>query len=198
MMFTDAVAALQEADGTREKYPVAYQHRRQDSLSDDDKAFIAQRESFYIASVNSNGWPYIQHRGGPRGLVKIIGDNMLACADYRGNRQYISMGNLQTNGRVSVFFMDYLNKARLKVQGEARLVAVKDADPDLIAQVQNPDLPVERVLTIKVIAMDWNCPKYIPDFFPKEIVTQVVSQKMGELTQENEKLRAEIAALKGA
>ncbi|MEM7300089.1 MAG: pyridoxamine 5'-phosphate oxidase family protein, partial [Pseudomonadota bacterium] len=119
LMFKDAVAELQRAEGTFEKYQAAYKHRTPEALTDDDIAFINARDSFYMATITSDGWPYVQHRGGTRGFVKVAGPNRLAVPDYHGNRQFISMGNLKTTRRMSLFFMDYLNHARLKVQGEA-------------------------------------------------------------------------------
>lgn len=197
LMFTKQVQLLQDQAGTREKYQTAYSHRTQSGLGDDEKAFIAASQSFYMASISADGWPYIQHCGGPRGFVKIIDDHTLACADYRGNRQFISMGNLSSNARISLFFMDYLNKSRLKIQGEATLTTLEASDPELAKSVQMQGHPAERVLTIKIIAMDWNCPKYIPDFYPREVVSHVLNEQLGALTQENEKLRAELAELKG-
>ena len=197
LMFRDGVAEFQRADGGYDKFQTFYVHRTQDALGPDDIAFIQARDSFYIASVNGEGWPYVQHRGGPRGFLKVIGPNRLACADYHGNRQFITMGNLQADAKVSLFFMDYLNHARLKVQGRATLVPIGEADPELVAQLGIGDLPAERVLEIEVVAMDWNCPKYIPTLYSEDALRQVVGPMVGKLQVENEALRAELAALKG-
>ena len=193
LMFHEAVAELQKQEGTYEKYKTFYPHRRQDQLSENDIAFLQDRESVYIASTTPDGWPYIQHRGGPRGFLKVMGENRIACADYRGNQQFITMGNLKGDDRVSVFCMDYMNRARLKIQGRATLVGRKDADPELLALVDSSELPVERVLVIDIVAMDWNCPKYIPQLLPSEVVQRVVAEKLGALQAENEALRAELS-----
>jgi len=192
LMFHDAVTELQKAEGSFERYQALYPHRRQDRLSDDDIAFIQDRESIYIASGTPDGWPYIQHRGGPRGFLKVVGENRIACADYRGNQQFITMGNLKGEDRVSVFCMDYLNRARLKIQGRATLVSREDADTELLALVDSAELPAERVLVIDIVAMDWNCPQYIPQLLPAEVVQGVVAQKLGALQAENEALKVEL------
>ena len=196
LMFTQAVQELQAAEGTKQKYEAFYPHRTQETLSDDDIAFIKARDSFYMASVNSDGWPYIQHRGGARGFVHVAGPTTLACADYRGNRQFISMGNLKTDPRVSLFFMDYMNHARLKVQGNATLVPVSEADPELLSQLDQRAAPAERVLQIEVVAMDWNCPQYIPSLYPESAIGQIIGPDLDKLRDENTALRAEVARLK--
>lgn len=196
LMFTDAVQALQAKAGTKEKFKTFYPHRTQTELSPDDIAFIKARDSFYIASVNANGWPYIQHRGGARGFVHIAGPNTLACADYVGNKQFISQGNLQTDGRVSLFFMDYMNHARLKVQGRATLIPAAEADPALLSQLDQTAAPAERVLTVEITAMDWNCPKYIPTLYPEAAIQQVIGPQIQALRDKNSALKAELAQLK--
>lgn len=195
MMFTQAVQDLQEAEGTKQKFETFYPHRTQETLSADDIAFIKARDSFYMASVNSDGWPYIQHRGGARGFVHVAGPTTLACADYHGNRQFISMGNLQTDPRVSLFFMDYMNHARLKVQGKATLIPAAEAEPDLLSQLDQSAAPAERVLQIEVLAMDWNCPKYIPTLYPEAALKQLIGPQISALRDENAALRAELARL---
>ncbi|MGB1235701.1 MAG: pyridoxamine 5'-phosphate oxidase family protein [Planktomarina sp.] len=195
LMFTEAVQDLQATEGTKERYEAFYPHRTQHALSENDMAFIKARNSFYMATVNSDGWPYMQHRGGARGFVHVAGPTTLVCADYVGNKQFISQGNLLTDDRVSLFFMDYMNHARLKVQGHAALVPVADADPDVVACLDQTMALAERVLTVQIIAMDWNCPKYIPTLFSEDAVRQVVGGQIGQLKAENEALRAEVARL---
>ena len=197
LMFTEAVQALQEAEGTRAKYEAFYPHRTQEALSDNDIAFIRARDSFYLATVNADGWPYIQHRGGARGFVQVLGPTTLACADYHGNRQFISMGNLASDPRVSLFFMDYTNHARLKVQGHATLIPAADADPALLEQLDQQAGPAERVLQVEIVAMDWNCPKYIPTLYPADALAQIFGPEIGKLRDENEALKAEVARLSG-
>jgi predicted pyridoxine 5'-phosphate oxidase superfamily flavin-nucleotide-binding protein len=197
MMFQGAVADLQRAQGTYDKFKTFYVHRTQADLSEQDIAFIRARDSFYISSLNAQGWPYIQHRGGAAGFVQILGSNQLACADYHGNQQFITMGNLIADDRVSLFFMDYLNHARLKVQGRATLKAVADCDPDLVMQLDTDNVPAQRILTVDIVSMDWNCPKYIPTLYPEHIIRDVIGQQMGKLQAENEALKAELAELRG-
>ncbi|MEM6695406.1 MAG: pyridoxamine 5'-phosphate oxidase family protein [Pseudomonadota bacterium] len=195
LMFTEAVRDLQEAAGTRAGFAAAYPGRTSAVFDAQTRAFLAERVSFYIASVNADGWPYIQHRGGPPGFIKITGPSQIACGDYPGNKQFITQGNLQSEARVSLFFMDYLSRARLKVQGYARLMAYAAAPPDLQAIIPAKPAP-ERVLIIDAVALDWNCPKYIPVMLPEALVKQVAVEKFAALTRENEALRAEIARLK--
>lgn len=136
------------------------------TLSIHERQFIAERDGFYMSSVNENGWPYVQYRGGPPGFLKVIGENTLAFADFRGNRQYISTGNLQSNPRVCLFFMDYAHRRRLKVFALARWVKIEDAG-DLRDLVLLPDYRalVERMVVMEVQAFDWNCPQHITQRF---------------------------------
>lgn len=196
LMFTEAVQDLQEANGTKRQYERTYPGRTQEALSANDVAFIKARDSFYIATVNSDGWPYIQHRGGAPGFVHVAGPTTLVCADYPGNKQFISMGNLKTDPRVSLFFMDYMNHARLKVQGNATLIDATQADPMLLEELDQRRAPAERVLKVEVVAMDWNCPKYIPTLYSGAAIQEVIGPKMAALQAENEELRAEIERLK--
>ncbi len=197
VMFHGAVADLQRADGTYNKYQTAYKHRTSADLGSDDVDFIRRRDSFYLASITEDGWPYVQHRGGRRGFVHVIGPAQLACADYRGNRQFISMGNLQNEPRVSLFFMDYLNHARLKIQGKATLRLVSEVDTDLVARLDNPEAPAERILVVDVVAIDWNCPKYIPTLYPEDALQEIVGPQIAKLQAENEALKSELAKLRG-
>ena len=196
LMFTDAVAKFQKLDGSYEKYQSAYKHRTKTELGPNELRFIAGQDSFYIASLTSDGWPYIQHRGGARGFVRIVGPTQLALADYKGNRQFITMGNLSSDARVSLFFMDYLNHARLKIQGRASLVPVEDAAPGLVGKLDLRAAPAERVMVIDVVALDWNCPKYIPTLYSEDALREVVDPKIAALAAENEALRNELETLK--
>ena len=156
-----------------------------DPLTDDEIQFIQSRDSFYLATVTEKGWPYMQHRGGPPGFLKVTGPNQLAFADYRGNRQMLSTGNLAANDRVCLFLMDYPQRTRLKLLGHAR---VEDArqHPELVAQLADPAVQriVERFFFIDVIAFDWNCPKYITPRYTAGEVEGVVAplrQRIAEL-----------------
>ncbi len=197
LMFRGAVAELQKTEGTFEKYQTAYKHRTSTELGPDEIGFIRRRDSFYLASITDDGWPYIQHRGGARGFVHVVGPNRLACGDYRGNRQFITMGNLQAEERVSLFFMDYMNHARLKVQGKASLKSVSEADPDLVTRLGSSETPAVRILVIDVVAIDWNCPKYIPTLYPEDALREVVGPQIAKLQAENEVLKSEVARLRG-
>ena len=142
-----------------------------DLLTPEEVDFIAARDSFYMASIASNGWPYLQHRGGPRGFLKVIEPNVLAFADYPGNRQLLSIGNLQTNDRVALFLIDYPRRERLKIMGHARLLDARE-HPGLAAQLVTPDEvdAVQRVFRVEVVSYDWNCPKYITPRYTEEEV----------------------------
>ncbi len=180
LAFTPAVRAVQEGLGSRKAYAKLdagedHHHR----LSEDEAAFIAARDSFYMATVSETGWPYIQHRGGPEGFVKVLDEKTIGFADFRGNRQYVSVGNLQTNDRVSLFFMDYPQQARLKLLGTARLIGVAE-EPGLIAKLAMPDYPakIERGFLISVEAFDWNCSQHItPRFTAAEVSHAVLPLK---------------------
>jgi predicted pyridoxine 5'-phosphate oxidase superfamily flavin-nucleotide-binding protein len=159
-----------------------------DPLSSDELEFIGRRDSFYLASVTSTGWPYVQHRGGKPGFLHVVNPNTLAFADYKGNRQLISTGNVQTDDRVSLFLMDYPQRTRLKILGHAR---VEDArlHPELVAKFAEPETHriVERIFFIKVVSYDWNCPKYITPRYTAVEVEKVVAplrKRIAELEAE--------------
>ncbi|WP_412551646.1 pyridoxamine 5'-phosphate oxidase family protein [Shimia sp. MIT910701] len=161
--FTDAVKRHQEDAGTRASY--ARMEAREDynnRLGPHEAQFIAARDSFYMATVSEIGWPYMQHRGGPVGFLKVLDERRLAFADYRGNRQYVSLGNLSQNERVSLFFMDYPNRTRLKLLGRVRVIAPEEEA--LLARL-SPDAGyrarVERGFEITLVGFDWNCPQHI-------------------------------------
>lgn len=160
--FTDAVKQVQSAMGSRQGYEkIAAKGDAGDRLGPDEAAFIAARDSFYMATVGATGWPYMQHRGGPAGFIRALDAGTLGFADYRGNRQYVSVGNLLGDDRVSLFFMDYANRARLKIFGRVRLVG--QGSPDLLERLVVPgyDATIERGFIIGVEAFDWNCPQHI-------------------------------------
>ena len=163
IMFGPAAQRLQQAHGSREAYQrQAERGEIDDALGVFERDFIAQRDSIYLASVTADGWPYIQHRGGPPGFLKVLDGRTLAFADFAGNKQYITAGNLATNDRVALFLMDYPEQARLKIIGHAHIVE-PGADPTLEAQVQLPGYRarLERIIVIRVAAYDWNCSQHI-------------------------------------
>ena len=146
-----------------------------DPLGQAEAEFIASRDSFYVGSVSEGGWPYIQHRGGSQGFLRVVNERTLAFADYKGNRQLLTTGNVSVNDRVALFLMDYKNRARLKVLGHAR---VEDArvHPELTTQITDPKMrsSVERLVFIDVVSFDWNCPKYITPRYSAEEVEEYV------------------------
>jgi len=195
ILFIDEVRALQERDGSAEKYDRFYPQRTKESLDEADRDFIADRESFYIASVSSTGWPYVQHRGGPKGFLKVVDDNQLGFIDYPGNRQFITMGHAAQENRVALFLMDYEQRARLKILGHLTMQHVVDADPTLCQLLSTEgEAKAERIATIDVVALDWNCPKYIPQLINLQKVNALIESQLGQLAQENEVLRAQLAA----
>ncbi|WP_299293075.1 pyridoxamine 5'-phosphate oxidase family protein [uncultured Tateyamaria sp.] len=195
LMFTDAVRALQSVDGSADMYANSYGARTH-ALNADEVAFVASRTSFYMATVSATGWPYIQHRGGPAGFLRVLDDHTLAFADYRGNRQHISEGNLAGDDRVSLFLMDYPRKARLKLQGRAAVRAASD-DAALASQLAvEGQGRVERVVTIALEAFDWNCPQFITPRFDAAEIAQLVGPEMDKLNARISALEAENAALR--
>jgi predicted pyridoxine 5'-phosphate oxidase superfamily flavin-nucleotide-binding protein len=194
---TPSVRAAQASMGADGLWTDFKGHREFDRFTDNERAFIADRDSFYMATVSETGWPYIQHRGGPRGFLTLVDDRTLAFADYRGNRQYISLGNLAADDRVCLFLMDYKRRARLKMYARVETVAV-DADPDLTALVTVPDYraKIERIFRLRLEAFDWNCPQHItPRFTEAEIVEGVrpLRERIAELEVENADLRGRLA-----
>ena len=161
-----------------------------DLLTEEEVAFIAQRDSFYMATVASNGWPYIQHRGGPAGFLKVIEPNVLAFPDYRGNRQLLSTGNIASNNRVALFLMDYPRRERLKLMGYARVVDVRE-DPELAAQVTEPGMlkSVERIFRVEVVSYNWNCSQFITPRFTEDEVREATKPLLERIA----KLEAELA-----
>ena len=169
LAFTDRVRTLQEQEGSRASYArfeggEAHHHR----LGPAEAAFLAARDSFYLATVSETGWPYVQHRGGPPGFLKVLDERTIGFADFRGNRQYVSLGNLGGDDRVSLILVDYPHRRRLKILGHARAVE----DPATVARLAVEGYPakVERGLLIEVAAFDWNCPQHLtPRFTEAEI-----------------------------
>jgi uncharacterized protein len=163
----------------------------QDELTDEEKDFISRRDSFYLATVNADGWPYVQHRGGKPGFLHVVRPDLLAFADYRGNRQLLSTGNLAGNDKVALFLMDYPQRQRLKILGRARTVDARE-HPDLVTQLAEPEPRrlVERLFFIEVVAYDWNCSQYITPRFTSEEVREMVSPLQKRLAE----LEARVAA----
>ncbi|MGY6277953.1 pyridoxamine 5'-phosphate oxidase family protein [Methylomonas sp. MgM2] len=170
--FTPDVKAVQTEMGSRAAYrPTEIGEAETALLSDFEQAFIAERDSFYQATVSQSGWPYVQHRGGPAGFLKVLDEQTIGYADFSGNRQYLSVGNLRGDDRISLLLMDYPGRQRLKIWGRARVVDER-SEPEWLAKLALPDFraPVERGIVIRVEAFDWNCPKYItPRYSQSEV-----------------------------
>jgi predicted pyridoxine 5'-phosphate oxidase superfamily flavin-nucleotide-binding protein len=173
LAFTDTVKAVQEQYRSRSQNERLQQTGGpHDALGDAETAFIAERDSFYMATVSETGWPYVQHRGGPPGFLKVLGPKTLAFADFRGNTQLISAGNAAGNDRVSLILMDYRHRQRLKLLGRIRFEGASRVDPQFLKAAQLPGYRgrVERMAVIEVEAFDWNCPQHItPRFTEAEI-----------------------------
>jgi uncharacterized protein len=197
LVFTPAVKALQERYGSRRQYA-----RLEESgsvsgrLGPQESEFIGERDTFYMATLGSTGWPYIQHRGGPTGFLKVIDESTLAFADFRGNKQYISTGNLTTDHRVALIFVDYPRQLRLKILGRVEIFEGGNAK-DWVGKVHDPEYKavVERVYVIRVEAFDWNCQQHIIPRYTAEEIREALApaeKRMQVLEEENERLRKEL------
>ncbi len=200
--FTDAVKSVQQAMGSRDAYS-----RREDGpdsndrLGPDEAALVAERDGFYLASVSGTGWPYVQFRGGPPGFLRVLDERTLGFADLRGNRQYVTAGNLAADDRVSLFLMDYAHRRRLKIFGRARATDARD-DPALASRLGVAGYlgRIERAVLVAVEAFDWNCPRHItPRFTQAELADALASarQEMDALRAENGRLRRALDASAG-
>lgn len=199
---TPSVRAVQASMGADHLWQDFKGHRAFDRFTENEAAFIADRDSFYMATVSETGWPYMQHRGGPRGFLKLLDDRTLAFADYRGNRQYISTGNLAADGRACLFLMDYPRRARLKIYARIETLAL-DADPALTETVTDPGYraKLERIFRLRLESFDWNCSQHITPRFAEQEVAEAVRplrEHLAELETENARLRARLAAKEGA
>lgn len=147
-----------------------------DRLGPDEAAFLTERDSLYMATIGETGWPYVQHRGGPPGFVRVLDDRTIGFADFSGNRQYVSVGNLAGDDRVSLILLDYRHRRRLKILGHARLVTAED-EAATLARLLLPDYRarIERGIVITVLAFDWNCPQHITQHFTEAEVREAVA-----------------------
>jgi uncharacterized protein len=194
---TPSVRAVQASMGVGHMWQGLKGRHEADRFTGNEAAFIAGRDSFYMASVSETGWPYVQHRGGPRGFLKLLDDRTLAFADYRGNRQYISTGNLAAEHRACLFLMDYAHRARLKIYVHVETLAL-DADPGLAELVIEPGYRAtpERIFRLRLESFDWNCPRHITPRFTEQEVGEAVRPLRDRLTlleSENVELRARLA-----
>jgi len=195
LAFTPLVQQEQQRHGSRDQYQRAYDHGKPgDALGLQEQAFIAARDSFYMASVSETGWPYVQHRGGPPGFLRVLEPKLLGFADLRGNLQYVSLGNLEHDARVALFLMDYPHQTRLKVLGRAEIHEGDARAAELLPKLATGEkgAVVERVMLIHVEAFDWNCPQHItPRYTLEELQESLepVRKQLEALKAENAELR---------
>jgi uncharacterized protein len=173
-------------------YPTSPEPPESEALREQEIAFIASRDSFYLSTITENGWPYIQHRGGPSGFIRILGPRQIGFADYSGNRQMISVGNIAQQDRIALFLMDYTQRERLKMLGHAKVFDARD-HPNLITQVVPPGghpAKVERIFIINILSYDWNCPKFITPRFNVDQVKEFTTSLQQRIIELEAKLQA--------
>lgn len=190
MAFTATVKAVQTRKGSRKAYARMEEGGGWETeINEELAAFLADQTSFFLATANAEGQPYIQHRGGPKGFLRVLDGSTLAFADFRGNRQYISLGNLEDNPKVHLFLIDYARKRRVKIWGEARVV---EDDPVLLAKLSpvGYDAHPERAFVIRVAAWDENCPQHIPQRFEAADVAAALAERDARIAELEARLRA--------
>jgi len=189
--FTPAVKAIQTRKGSRDAYAQAERRGWRTKIDENLAGFLGEANSFYLATSSADGQPYIQHRGGPKGFVKALDSNTIAFADFSGNRQYITQGNLSENRKAYIFVMDYAHRRRVKLWGEARMV---DDDPPLLQSLTPRGYRArpEQVILFKIAAWDTNCPQHIPQKFDAADVAAALASRDARIAE----LEAELAALK--
>ena len=198
LVFTPVIKALQERYGSRRQYAKREASGfSQDGIGSAETQFLAECDSFYMASVGATGWPYVQHRGGPKGFLKVIDDHTIAFADFPGNKQFVSAGNLMTDDRVALILVDYPRQARLKILGHVKILEGAEAK-EWVVKLRDKEYEagVERVFVIHVEAFDWNCQQYITPRFTEEQIRDAlapVEKRMQALEQENEELHRSAA-----
>ncbi len=193
LTFTDAVKAMQEKAGSRSSDARMEKDNYIDGLTENEIDFIAQRDSFYMSSIGENGFPYIQHRGGPKGFIKVLDAKRIGFIDFKGNMQYISFGNITTNNKVAIIMVDYPARARLKILAKAEVVELKD-DPSLydLLDLNDYKFKPERMLVLHIEAYDWNCPQHITPRYTVEEIEAAFAGQRNQITT----LQAELKALK--
>lgn len=198
LVFTPLVKALQERYGSRQQYARLEKSMSSPArLGTDEVAYIADRDTFYMATLGATGWPYVQHRGGPKGFLKVIDESTVAFADFRGNKQYISTGNLMTDNRVALILMDYPRQLRLKILGRVEIFEGERAK-EWLQKTRDPEYKAvtERVFVIRVDAFDWNCRQHITPRYTADEIREVIvpfETRMKELQLDNERLRQELS-----
>jgi predicted pyridoxine 5'-phosphate oxidase superfamily flavin-nucleotide-binding protein len=197
MAFTDIIKQFQEELGSRATYDRVEKMSYVDGLTESETAFIKDRDSFYMASFGDNEYPYIQHRGGPKGFIKIIDSKTIGIVDFSGNRQYISVGNLSKNPNVSLILVSYPHRARLKIYAKAEIIELEE-DKALYHLLEPEDYKFrpERMIVFRIQAYDWNCPQHItPRYTVSEIqpVFEQQKQRIGELELEVKRLKEKLS-----
>ena len=178
--FTPLVKKQQELHGSRRQYQRIEEAGEPGTrMGEDEREFIEARDGFYMASVSETGWPYIQFRGGPKGFLHVLNDQTIGFADLRGNKQYISVGNLQHDDRVALFLMDYVGQQRLKILGRTKILEGNKEAEELIAKLRTSErnIFVERAIVIRIEAFDWNCPQHITPRFTEEEVRELLAER---------------------
>jgi predicted pyridoxine 5'-phosphate oxidase superfamily flavin-nucleotide-binding protein len=194
LAFSDAIKEIQEKKGSRTSYARMEKMSYTDGLTESEMGFIEGQDSFYMASYGENEYPYIQHRGGPAGFVKIIDANTIGIVDFVGNRQYISVGNISKNPKVAIIMVSYPQKARLKIYAEAQILDV-ESNPDLYEKLKPQDYKFkpEQMMIFNVKAYDWNCPQHITPRFTVEQIKEVFDlqkNRIADLEQQIKDLEA--------
>ena len=193
LAFTPVVQAMQERLGSRASYARMERDSYVDGLTENEIDFIAQRDSFYMSSIGENGFPYIQHRGGPKSFVKVLDAKRIGFIDFRGNMQYISVCNIATNNNVALIMVDYPARARLKILAKAEIIDLKD-DPALydLLDLKEYKFKPERMMVMHIEAYDWNCPQHITPKYTLEDIQSAFAGQHNQITT----LQAEVNALK--
>lgn len=181
--FTESVKDIQRAQGSRDGY-LRIADREANRLTELEKAFIEEQNMFYMSTVGENGWPYVQYRGGPTGFLKVLSPTQIGFADFKGNMQYISTGNLTATNKVALILMDYTQRRRLKIWAETEIVSISDSALSEILVAAEYPATVERFILMNIKAFDWNCPQHITQRFTVEEYSQLLQQGIIKLSPE--------------
>lgn len=189
--FTPGVKELQEKLGSRRNYARMERETYVDGLTENEIDFIAERDSFYMATNGTNNYPYIQHRGGPKGFLKVLDSKKIGFIDFRGNMQYISIGNIATNNNVALIMVDYPAKARLKIYAKANILELKD-DPELykLLDLDEYKFRPERMMVFDIEAYDWNCPQHITPRYTLEDIDEFLKVQQDHIKQLKEEVKS--------
>jgi predicted pyridoxine 5'-phosphate oxidase superfamily flavin-nucleotide-binding protein len=187
--FTDAVKKLQEKHGSRRGYERMERFSKVDGLTDHEMSFIQNRDSFYLASIGAKEFPYIQHRGGPKGFLKVLDSKRIGFIDFIGNKQYVSVGNMATNTNVALIMIDYPTRTRLKIYAKSEVIELKD-NPELyeILDLEDYKFRPERMMVFHIEAYDWNCPQHIKQRFTLEEIDEITKPLRNKIKELEEKL----------